>query len=140
MKMKFMHGILAGLLWVSVPVFAQEKTSPSDIIVKMQANLNLTQEQVYNITPIIQRYALAFDDLQKSVEDGTINPSAVDSQKQELQAEEDQDLSVYLTANEISQWHYIRNQAYQQTTKDSDDSNADSDVYSNLPRDISTQN
>jgi hypothetical protein len=138
--MKFIIGSLLTLIIASLPAWAQEKTSPTDIVTKMQADLNLTPEQVYNITPIVEKYAAEFSELQRSIDDGTINPSAIDSQRQQLQAAEDQDMSQYLTPNEISQWNYIRSQSQEQADKDGSDNNADADIYSNLPRDISAQN
>ena len=133
-------GLLLILFFTVSLCFAQGETSSSDTIAKMQADLNLTQKQVYHITPIIERYAVEFADLQKSIDDNTINPSAIDSQRQQLQASEDQEISPYLTANQINQWSYIRNHMNTQQKDAGSDNNPDSDIYSNLPRDVSTQN
>ena len=61
-----------------------------------------------------------------------MNPSAIDSQKQQIKAAEDQGISQYLSSDQLSQWNNIQGQMDQQQGKD--DSDADTDKYSNLPR------
>jgi len=99
--------------------FAQEEPSTNDIITKMKTDLDLQEDQVNNITPIIEKYTMAFHDLQKSIDDGTINPSAIDSQKQQIKAAEAQELSQYLKPYQISQWNDIQGQMAQQKDTDS---------------------
>lgn len=134
--MKTIYGILSILFITATPVFAQNQQNANDIITQMQTALNLSQEQVYNITPVVNTYVEAMQELQKSIDNGSINQSAIDSQKQQLKAVEDQGLQEYLTANQISQWNYIQGQKDQQGNK----SDADADVYSNYPRDYPPQN
>ena len=67
---------------MAMPAFAQEPQSANDIVKKMKTLKFMQQDQVTNITPIIENIRVAFHDLQKSIDDGTINPSAIDSQKQ----------------------------------------------------------
>ena len=127
-------GFFLFLLMGIWPVWAQDGKSSNDIIVKMTTDLNLQQDQVTNITPIIEKYTIAFADLQKSIDDGAINPSAIESQRQGLKAAEAQELSQYLTANQISQWNYIQSQEEQKEQDNSDiNADADADRYSNLP-------
>jgi hypothetical protein len=95
----------------------------------MQSKLDLQQDQITNITPIINRYTELFAELQKSINDGSINQSSIDSQRQGLEAQETQELSQYLKPNQLSEWRDMQAQLYQ--TQGSD--NSDSDQYSNLP-------
>jgi hemerythrin-like domain-containing protein len=136
--MKWMYGILLSLCMAILPGYAEDQPSSNDIITRMQTSLNLSEKQVYNITPVIEKYVDQMQDLQKSINDGTINQSAIDSQKQQIKAVEDQGLSQYLDPNQISQWNYIQSQ--DQKGKDDADGGADADEYSNLPRDIPSQN
>jgi hypothetical protein len=132
--MKATYGILITLLIASTPVFAQESQSTNDIMTKMQHDLNLSDDQVSNITQVVERYNIASGDLQKSIDDGTINPSAIDSQKQQIKAAEDQGIAQYLRPDQLYQWNNIQNQMDQQKDEGMSDSNADVDEYSNLPR------
>ena len=116
-----------------VPSFAEDPLGSNDIIAKMTRDLDLQQDQISNITPIIEKYSIAFADLQKSINDGTINPSAVDSQKQGLEAQETQELSPYLKPDQLSRWGSIQGQIFPQKDKDSGDENTDTDQYSNMP-------
>ena len=125
------------VIFLGFSVFAQEDLSSNDIITKMKNDLNLQEDQVTNITPIIEKYTIAFTDLQKSIDDGTINPSVIDSQRQQLRAAEAQEISPYLTANQISQWNYIQGQMDQ---KNKSDGNLDDDQYSNLPQNNADSN
>ena len=128
--MKAIYGSLMILFIAVMPALAQGQQSANDIVLKMQHDLNLSEDQVTNITQIVDRYTAASNDLQKSVEDGTINQSAVDSQKQQLKAAEEQGLSQYLRSDQLSEWSNIEGQ---QKGTDTGDSDADSDKYSNLP-------
>jgi hypothetical protein len=134
MIMKMLHGLMVLLLMGAAPVFAQESESSNDIITKMQHDLNLSDDQVSNITQVIERYTIASSDLQQSIEDGTINPSAVDSQKQQIKAAEDQGIAQYLRPDQLYQWHNIQGQMDRQKDKEGSDSDAGADEYSNLPK------
>jgi len=103
------------------------------MIVKMKTDLDLQEDQVTNITPIIEKYSIAFGDLQKSIDDGTINSSSIDSQRQGIEASETQELSQYLKPNQSSQWRQLQSQMDQQKPQDNLDSSVDADKYSNLP-------
>jgi hypothetical protein len=132
MGMKSIYLLLLILFMATMPAFAQEEQSANDIITKMQHDLNLSEDQVANITQIIERYTMASNDLQKSIEDGTINQSTIDSQRQQIKAAEDQGIAQYLRSDQLSQWNNIQGQMEQQKDKDPG-SNAGSDEYSNLP-------
>jgi len=132
--MKTANVFLLLLLLAIEPVLAQDAPDTNDIVAKMKVELNLQDDQVYHITPVIEKYAMALHDLQKSIDDGTINPSVVDSQKQQIQAAEDQELSRYLRPDQISQWNYIQGQSNQNKNIDANDDREDADAYSNLPR------
>jgi len=121
-----------------MPAWAQQQQDASGIISEMQADLDLSPDQIYNITPIVERYLAAMNDLQKSVSDGTMNSSAVDSQKQQLEAVEEQGLSQYLKPYQLSEWRQMQAQM-QQKDGDGKDSSDDADVYTNYPRDVSSQ-
>jgi hypothetical protein len=131
--MNFFTVFLIVFLATTHPVHAQDASRANDSIAKMKVDLNLQDDQVYHITPIIEKYAIAFQDLQKSIDDGTINPSAIDSQTQQIKAAEAQELSQYLRPDQISQWSYMQGQTGQEKDKDSD-VHEDTDEYTNLPR------
>jgi hypothetical protein len=134
--MKVISGFIIALFMViTVPGLAQDQPSSNDIIVKMKTGLDLQEDQVTNITPIIEKYSIEFQDLQKSINDGTINQSAIDSQRQGIEDAETQELSAYLKPYQLSQWRELQGQIYQQKDNgNSDDANDDADEYSNLPR------
>jgi septal ring factor EnvC (AmiA/AmiB activator) len=138
--MKTIYGFLILLLIAAIPAFAQGLPSSDEIISKMKTQLDLQNDQVTNITPVIEKYTAAFEDLEKSIDDGRMNPSAIDSQRQEIESEETQELSPYLKAYQLSQWRDMQTQMYQQKDKDSsDDSDAGADEYSNLPKNTPAQ-
>ena len=130
--MKAMGGFLIVLFIVTAPSFAEDQPSAYDIITQMKADLNLQEDQVTHITPIIEKYAIVWHDFQRSIDDGTINQSAIDTQEQQIKAAEAQELSPYLRPYQITQWNYIQGQMAPK--KDKDGRNADTDEYSNLPR------
>ena len=127
--MKLIYGLLI-LLITTIPAFAQTPPSANDIVLKMQHDLNLSQDQVANITQVIQRYVDASNDLQKSIEDGTINQSAIDSQKQQLKAAEEQGLSQYLRSDQLYAWRQMK----QQNKAADSGASEEPDEYSNLPK------
>ena len=73
MNIKIIYGCLMVVCFAIAPAFAQEQPpSADDIVSKMQTKLNLTQDQVSAITPIIEKYASKRQELRQGVEDGTI--------------------------------------------------------------------
>jgi len=130
--MKPIQAFLIIFLAAAISAFAQEHQSTNDIITKMKVNLNLSDTQVTYITQVIDRYVDASNELQKSIDDGTINPSAIDSQKQQIKAAEDQGIAQYLQSDQLSQWRAIESQMDQQSGNS--EANAGADDYSNLPK------
>jgi hypothetical protein len=125
-------GIFIIFFLISTASFAKEDVSSSAILAKLQYQLDLQEDQINNVTPIIEKYAVAFHDLQTSIDDGTINPSAVDTQWQGLEDQETQDLSQYLKPYQLGEWRRLQPTLYRRAVN-SDDTGGD-DQYTNLPR------
>jgi hypothetical protein len=134
MDMKSIYGFLLIFFIAAIPAAAQEHQSTNDIITKMKIALNLSDDQVANITQIIDRYVDASNELQKSIDDGTMNQSAIDSQKEQLKAVEEQGIAQYLRSDQLYEWNNIQSQMDRQNDKDSGDGENSPDEYSNLPR------
>ncbi|MBF0512126.1 MAG: hypothetical protein HQL13_07360 [Candidatus Omnitrophica bacterium] len=119
---------------VSIPaLFAQEQISSSKIIYKLKVQLDLSDYQINNITPIIDKYVVAFHELQRSIEDGSANPSTTQDQRQQLEAQETQDISQYLKPYQLTGWRSLQSQLYQQDNSENNEENEQADKYSNLP-------
>jgi uncharacterized membrane protein YcgQ (UPF0703/DUF1980 family) len=137
--MKAVGGLLGILFIITAPVFAQDQQNANDVILKMQHDLNLSEDQVASITQVVQRYVDASNELQKSIDDGTINQSAVDSQKQQLKAVEEQGIEQYLRSDQVYKWDQIQGQSDQQADSDAGNgtptpgASESADQYSNLP-------
>ncbi len=132
MKIKMMMVLMVALMGLS-PAFAQESY---EVIAQMKTQLDLQDDQVYNITPIIEKYTLAFRDLEKSIADNTINPSAIESQRQSLEEAETQELSAYLKPDQLSRWRALQaqmNQSEDQLDDEDVDADADDPKYTNYP-------
>jgi hypothetical protein len=134
MKLKSIFLSLMILDLFTAVLFAQEHQSTNDTVTKMKIALNLSDSQVADITQVIDRYTDASNELQKSIDDGTVNQSAVDSQKEQLKAVEEQGIAQYLRSDQLSQWNMVQGQMDRQKGDDSSDSGTGSDEYSNLPR------
>jgi len=137
---KVMGGCLITFLILVSSSWAQEGSNASDLIARMKTQLDLQEDQVTNISPIIEKYTIAFADLQKSIDDGTINASAIDSQTQGIEAQETQELATYLKPYQLSEWRQMQSQMDQAKGQDSGAAGSDSDQYSNLPKNNSPQN
>ena len=111
-NMKITYVLLIALSFLILPVLVQARTDPNEIMSKIQTALDLQEDQVNNITPIIQKYDMEFHDLQKSMEDGTSNQSTINNQWQDTQAAETQELSQYLKPYQLSQWRSLQSQFY----------------------------
>jgi hypothetical protein len=129
-------------LFAFTPAIAQDAQNTNDIISRMQHDLNLSDDQVAGVTQVVERYAMASADLQKSIDDGTMNPSAVDSQKQQIKSQEEQGISQYLRPDQVYKWSAIEAQDAQNTYNAAQDdaesdhvgtNDTDEDKYSNLP-------
>jgi len=105
MGMKVIYACLAVLFLITLPVFAQNQPPSADeIVAKMQSELNLTQDQVSAITPIIEKYASKREQLHQGLEDGTIEKSDMRSQMKELKQDEADDLSQVLSTDQMGEW------------------------------------
>ena len=124
MRMKGILGALVILLMMVTPLYAQDLTEdPNEIVAKMQSQLDLNETQVSNVMQILQKYAIAFQDLQKSIEDNTISQSSSESQIQQLKAAQDQELATVLNSDQMNRWRYMQTQDDQQKQKDNADPN-----------------
>src|SRR5580698_1055252 len=116
MRMKAAFACMMVVFMATVPVFAQDQPSgderqpPSaaDIVAKMQSVLNLTQDQVTAITPIIEKYSSKRDELRQSMEDGTADKDSIHGQMKQLREDETQELSQVLSSDQISQWQQMQ--------------------------------
>ena len=106
--MKTIILFLATLLISTIPCHAQ--LDSSDIITKMKNALDLQEDQVTNITPIIEKYTSKREELRQSMEDGTADRDSMRSQMKQLKTDETQELSQVLSADQVSQWEQMMNQ------------------------------
>ena len=111
MGMKAICACLMFLFLTILPVFAQDQPpSADDIVSKMQSKLNLTQDQVAAITPIIEKYSSKREELRQSMEDGTADRDSMRSQMKQLKTDEDQELSQVLSSDQMSQFEQMQAQ------------------------------
>ena len=100
---------LVVILFSANSIFAQDQPPSADQIVsRMQSKLNLTQDQVTAITPIIEKYTAKRMELKQGVEDGTIDRHDMRDQMQELKADQKQELSQILNPDQLSQWETMQ--------------------------------
>ena len=107
----FFSPFMAG---VTKTVFAQDQQPPSadHIVAKMQSKLNLTQDQVAAVTPIIEKYSSKRDELLQNMEDGTADRDSIRSQMKKLRDNEKQELGQVLSSDQISQWEQMQTQRH----------------------------
>jgi septal ring factor EnvC (AmiA/AmiB activator) len=111
MIMKTIYALMIGLFFITVPVFAQEQPpSTADIVAKMQSKLNLTQDQVAAVTPIIDKYSSKREELRQSMKDGSADKDSIRSQMKQLKEDENQELSQVLSSDQMSQWEQMQSQ------------------------------
>lgn len=99
--------ILIGVLFLAMGItFAQQGGQPpspplaSDIVSRMKEDLNLTEEQMSQIMPIIQD---ELSQMQSFMEQGA-SPDTVRSKMDELRQSTESKLSQYLTQDQLTQW------------------------------------
>jgi len=104
---KRIYVILLGVLFVVTGIaFAQQGGEPpappsaSDMVAKMKQELNLTDTQVNQITPVIQDEV---NQMQALMGQGT-DRDAVKTQMEALRQSTESKLSQYLTENQLAQW------------------------------------
>jgi uncharacterized protein (DUF2235 family) len=126
MIMKRFYACLILLFFTVMPAFAQDQPSsdghqpPSveDIVAKLQSKLNLTQDQVTAVTPIIEKYSSKRQDLRQSMEDGTADKDTIRSQMKQLKADQTQELSQVLSSDQLNQWEQMQNQGWHKHNSD----------------------
>ena len=98
--------VSAILFLLAGSVYAQESTSVSDIVAKIQKELNLTQQQIDAVKPIIRENIAKREELRQSVEDQTmiIDRDIIQSKIEQLDQDEDQKLSQILTRDQMNKW------------------------------------
>jgi septal ring factor EnvC (AmiA/AmiB activator) len=122
MVMKMVWACLI-VLFLSVPAFAQqEPPSAQDIIAKIQSKLNLTQDQVAAITPIVEKYSSKFAELHQNIENGSADHDSMRAQMKQLKEAEKQELSQVLSVDQLSQWGQM--QGKHKHKSDGDDNGA----------------
>jgi hypothetical protein len=116
MFMNILYACLMALLFTTMPVLAQDgppdsdhqPPSAADLVAKIQSKLNLTQDQITAITPIIEKYASKREVIRQSIEDGSADRDSVRSQMKQLRDSENQELSQFLSADQMSQWEQMQ--------------------------------
>ena len=98
--------MLAVLLFTAGLSSAQQQGQPpsppsaSDMVSKMKQELNLTDEQVSQVTPIIQEEVNQMQSLMSQVADRDAVKSQIDALHQSTEAK----LAQYLTPDQLTQW------------------------------------
>ena len=118
MIMRVTYGVILAIFLCAMPVFAQDQSSgaqyqppsPDQIVAMMQSKLDLTQDQVTAVTPIIEKYSAKRDELRQSIEDGTADRDAVRGQMKQVREDETQELSQILSADQLSQFKKMMSQ------------------------------
>ena len=106
MKSKIIWHVLVVLFFLAISAYAQETTSFSDIVAKMQKELNLTQQQADAVKPIIKENMTKREELRQSIEDQTmiIDRATIQSKIEQLDQDEDQRLRQILTHDQMNKW------------------------------------
>jgi len=113
MAMKTFLASVMLLFFMAIPVFAQDQqASAEDIAAKLESKLNLTQDQVTAITPIIEKYSSKRQGLRQSMEDGTSDPDTIHAQIKQLKQDEKQELSQVLSADQLALWEQVQGQMH----------------------------
>ncbi len=93
---------------LSVPVFAQEHLmTAEDMLVKMQARLKLTSNQLLAVKPIVEKYVVRRQELRQQVPATAEERTKIRSEMKKLKVEETEELSQFLSLYQMKQWHVI---------------------------------
>lgn len=113
MNVKIIAGVLAALLFVTMPVYAEGQGSKTteDVVNKLKTQLSLTDDQVTAITPIIEKYISKRQELRQGVQDGTTDKGAMRTQFEQLREDENQEIAQILSQDQMSQWSNMQNHA-----------------------------
>jgi hypothetical protein len=103
--------ILVGLIFSNILVLAQaEDNNADEILAKMKTQLNLTDTQVNDVTPIIKEYAGRRQALMQ-IPETVFSPSKsrIRSQVEQLREEENKKLRQVLTPDQMKKWDHSEN-------------------------------
>ena len=90
---KIAIGILITTLFLAAPAFAKQKQQPlqqlstGEIVTKMKAQLGLTDQQIAEVKPIIEKYL---------------------AQEKQLKLEEKKELGRVLTGDQMYAWNFLQ--------------------------------
>lgn len=122
MKRPLLGVILAVCVLVQPAGHARQMPSPDDVVARMQAQLNLTNQQVTAVKPVIEDYmAKRRQAIQNMRQTG--DRDGMRTQMRRLRAEELQQLSQILTADQMARWksmHGGRHHGYHRRNGTSD--------------------
>lgn len=106
MRIKTIAGILIVLFFTAVSGYTQGYQPPSadDIITKMKGELNLTDEQVSQIKPIIENEIQQQQAIKEQAKSQGTDRETVKSQLQTLRNDTESKLSQYLSQDKMTQW------------------------------------
>jgi len=105
MKIKRVFYLSIISFFLMVPAYAQDKSYANKVVAKMEKVLNLTQQQVDLLRPIVTEYTTKRHQLIQNFKDkGTIDKSRLHIKLKQLEEEENQKLSQVLTQAQIKQW------------------------------------
>jgi hypothetical protein len=94
------------LFLAASPAFAQDLSpvpSVEEVIGKMKEKLELTQDQVSAVTPIIEKYTSKFQDLKQSMGENK-DLENLSAQMKKLLKDEGQELSQFLSLEQMRLW------------------------------------
>lgn len=128
MKNKIISYFFIIHFFLIVSAYAQEKSDADNVVAKMETVLNLTQQQVDLLKPIVKEYtARRHQIIQNFKEKGTFDKSVLYIKLKQLKEEENQKLGQVFTQVQMKQW--IDHQILTQTIN-GDESGVDSnDIF-----------
>ena len=106
MKNKTIWYVSTILFFLTGSVYAQDPISVSDIIAKMGKELNLTQQQVDAVKPIIREDIAKREELRQSIQDQTMiaDRDIIRGKIEQLDKDVNQKLSQILTHDQMNKW------------------------------------
>jgi len=103
MNNKILLGILIIFIFLTIPAYAKSKQAApqksqtiDDIVAKMKVQLQLTDQQVIDVKPVIEDYL---------------------AREKQLKLDEKRDLAKVLTGQQLFTWEYIQNPTPRQKKK-----------------------
>ena len=114
--MKSFYGLAMILCLTAMPVLAQDQSATDaqqpanaeEIVSWMQSKLNLSQDQVTAVTPIVVKYFTRREQMRASMADGSADKDSIRIQMKLLKEDEKQELSQFLSAQQLDQWDQIQ--------------------------------